>query len=143
MSSIRAVCRDSLLALCCSQTCPGMLMSRINSCYYRYILAFYLLPAQMAQCEPQRYPALALGGQLLAARVQLVQGSRPTLSVPWLRREAPHALQLQPAQLGIRSRAGPGPGGESGQHSQQPCDHLYNHLHLSSARHVNQHFFAR
>lgn len=56
-------------------------------------------PAQVTVGEAQRDPTLALRRQLLAARVQLLQSSRPTLSVPGLSGEALHAPQVNPSGL--------------------------------------------
>lgn len=100
-----------------------------------------LLPAQVTVGEPQRDQALALRRQVPAARVKVLQSSRPTLSVPGLSREGAHAPQLHPPALRIRSRGGrvSGTGGESEQNrttQQQQQHHVSTscHPHLSAGR---------
>lgn len=94
-------------------------------------VALRVLPAQVTVGEGQRDPALALWRQVPAARVQVLQSSRPTLSVSGLRGEALHAPQLHPAALWVRT--GTGTCGES-EEQQKHRDHTSRHLHLSAGQ---------
>lgn len=86
------------------------------------------LPAQVTEREAQRHPALDIWRHIPAARVQVLQSSRPTPSVFGLGREVSHALQRRPPALQVRT----GTAGERAQ--QQHRTHLSRHLHLSDSQ---------
>lgn len=105
------------------------------------------LPAQVTHGESQRDAALALWRHVPAARVQVLESTRPALPVAGLLREAPHAPQLQPAALRVRFEGR----GEAGtctrtryeQQQQRHQNHLRScHLHLPAARPITGWLFT-